>query len=129
MSNAEQLVEAYLAIRAERERIKAEYEEQDKALKEDVTALEAAMLAVCSEVNADSLKTKHGTIMRKLNERYWATDWEEFSKFVIEYQAVELLERRIHQGNFKTFLAEHESDGLPPGVNVHREFGITVRKS
>jgi hypothetical protein len=26
-------------------------------------------------------------------------------------------------------MEEHESDGLPPGVNVLREFGVTVRKA
>jgi len=38
------------------------------------------------------------------------------------------LDRRIHQGNFKEFIAERQEDGLPPGVNVMREFGIVVRK-
>jgi hypothetical protein len=42
--------------------------------------------------------------------------------------AVELFEGRIHQGNFKQFMSEHEGEGLPPGVNVMREFGVTVRK-
>jgi hypothetical protein len=42
---------------------------------------------------------------------------------------VQLLERRIHQGNFKENLAENEADGLPPGVNVMREFGVSVRKA
>jgi hypothetical protein len=38
------------------------------------------------------------------------------------------LERRIHQGNFKEFMSEHANEGLPPGVNVMKELGITVRK-
>jgi len=42
---------------------------------------------------------------------------------------VDCLERRIHQGNFKQFMAEHEQDGLPPGVNVMREYAITVRRA
>jgi hypothetical protein len=47
---------------------------------------------------------------------------------VLEHQALELLERRIHQGNFKEFITERQDEGLPPGVNVMREFGVTVRK-
>jgi hypothetical protein len=39
-----------------------------------------------------------------------------------------LLERRIHQTNFKQFMSEHEGDGLPPGVNAMREFDVTIRK-
>lgn len=127
--NVEELVNAYLAIRSERDRILRQYESEDAALKSDLSEIEAMMLAVCNEVNADSIKTQHGTVMRKLNERYYCNDWDNFRKFVLEQEAVELLEKRIHQGNFKQFLSEHEGDGLPPGVNIMREFGISVRKS
>lgn len=131
MSNVdvEQLVTAYLALRSERERILREFELQDNALKADMSQLEAAMLQVCNDVNANSIKTQHGTVMRKLSERFYCTDWDNFSKFVLEQEAVGLLEKRIHQSNFRQFMEEHEKDGLPPGVNVMREFGITVRKS
>jgi len=128
-ANVEELVSAYLAIRAERDRILREYEMADSALKSDMAEIEAMMLAVCNDVNADSIKTQHGTVMRKLNERFFCNDWDGFRKFVLEHQVVELLEKRIHQGNFKQFLSEHEGDGLPPGVNIMREYGISVRKS
>jgi hypothetical protein len=67
--------------------------------------------------------------MRKLNERYFCQDWDNFRKFVVENASLELLEKRIHQGNFKQYMAENEADGLPPGVSVMREYGITVRKA
>ena len=128
MSNLEDLVKAYLTIRVEREKILHEYEEQDKKLKEDMTLIEQSMLRVCNDTNADSIKTQHGTVIRKLNERFYCNDWDNFRNFVLDNEAVELLERRIHQGNFKEFMSEHQQDGLPPGVNVMREFGIVVRK-
>jgi hypothetical protein len=127
--DVEELVSAYLAIRSERERILRQYEVEDTALKSDMAEVEAMMLAVCNDVNADSIKTQHGTVMRKLNERFFCNDWDGFRKFVLEHEAVELLEKRIHQGNFKQFISEHEGDGLPPGVNIMREYGISVRKS
>ena len=129
VGNTDELVSAYLGIRSRREQLLREYETADAALKEDLAKLEAVMLEMCNAVNADSIKTKHGTVMRKLNERFFCRDWDNFYKFVLENEAVQLLERRIHQGNFKEFLKEHESDGLPPGVNVMREFGISVRKA
>lgn len=129
MGNTDELVEAYLLIRSEREKLLREYELADAKLKEDMAQLEVVMLEMCNAVNADSIKTKHGTVMRKLNERYFCQDWDNFYKFVLDNEAVQLLERRIHQGNFKEFLKDHESDGLPPGVNVMREFGVSVRKS
>jgi predicted component of viral defense system (DUF524 family) len=127
-SNLEELVQIYLTIRTEREKILTAYETQDKAFKDELNVLEQAMLAICNDTNADSIKTQNGTVIRKMNERFYCNDWDNFKKFVLEHQAVELFERRIHQGNFKEFMSEHKDDGLPPGVNVMREFGITVRK-
>ncbi len=129
MGNTDELVEAYLAIRSQREKLARDYEATDNALKEDMAKLEAVMLEMCNSVNADSIKTRHGTVMRKLNERFFCQDWENFYKFVLDNEAVQLLERRIHQSNFKEFMKDHDGDGLPPGVNVMREFGISVRKA
>lgn len=129
VGNTDELVSTYLVIRSERERILREYEVADAKLKEDMAKLEAVMLEMCNAVNADSIKTAHGTVMRKLNERYFCQDWDNFYKFVLDNEAVQLLERRIHQSNFKEFLKEHVDDGLPPGVNVMREYGISVRKA
>jgi len=127
--SVEDMVDAYLAIRMERDRLQKAYEEKDKALKADMTEIEALMLSVCNSMEADSIKTSYGTVIRKLNERFYCNDWEGFKQFVLEHEAVDLFERRIHQGNFKQFMAEHPQDGLPPGVNVMREFAVTVRKS
>lgn len=127
--NTEEVVTAYLNIRTEREKILREYEARDAKLKEDLAKLEAALLDICNTINADSIRTSHGTVMRKLSERFFCQDWENFRKFIIDNASLELLEKRIHQGNFKQYMAEHESDGLPPGVSVMREYGITVRKA
>ena len=128
-SNTDELVEAYLLIRSERDKLRNEYELADARLKEDMTKLEAVMLDICNSVNADNIKTRHGTVMRKLNERFFCQVWDHFYKFVLDNEAVQLLERRIHQSNFREFLKENESDGLPPGVNVMREYGVSVRKA
>jgi hypothetical protein len=127
--DTEKVVEAYLAIRNERDRIRHEYEAQDARLVEDLKKVEAVLLSLCNSINADSVKTSLGTVMRRLNERYYCSDWDNFRKFVLENEALELFEKRINQGNFKQFLETHEGDGLPPGVSVMREYGITVRKA
>ena len=126
--NTDQLVEAFITLRNERDRLRNEYEAQDAVIKEEMTTLEQALLAICNETNATSIKTDKGTVIRKLNERFFCSDWDNFREYVLEHQALELLERRIHQGNFKEFITERQDEGLPPGVNVMREFGVTVRK-
>lgn len=128
MADVDELVKTYLTIRGARERIHAEYEEQDKKLKKELQTIEQQLLSVCNDTKTNGFKTESGSVTRRLNERFYCNDWDNFRKFVIDNDAVELLERRIHQGNFKEFMAGHETDGLPPGVNVMREFSITVRK-
>lgn len=126
--NTDQLVETFITLRNERDRMRNEWEAQDAKIKEEMTVLEQALLSICNEANATSIKTEKGTVIRKLNERFFCSDWDNFREYVLEHQALELLERRIHQGNFKEFIAEREAEGLPPGVNVMREYGVTVRK-
>lgn len=121
-------VSTFLVIRSERERLLREYETADSALKNDMEELKAAMLAKCNEINADSIKTPLGTVIRSMKERYTCNDWDGFYKFVLENEVPQLLEKRIHQGNFKQYYTETQAEGLPPGVNVMREFDITVRK-
>ena len=124
----DELVKVYLTIRSAREKMKAEWEAQVRTLEAEMKVLELNFMVTCNESNAKSIRTNNGTVIRKLNERYTVADGESFRKFVLENEAVDLFEARIHQGNFKEFIKERQADGLPPGVNVMREFTIVVRK-
>jgi len=128
MSDLDELVKIYLTIRSERDRLEGEWKDKLKEIEGELSILSQQMLAVCNESNATSIKTEQGTVIKKLNERYTLSDRGAFDEFVRENDAVELYEARIHQGNFKEFIAEHIDEGLPPGVNVMREFTIVVRK-
>lgn len=127
--DTETMVRAYLNIRSERERLAREFEAKDAELKEDMTVIEQVMLQACDGINATSIKTNKGTIIKSVRERYGCSDWDIFRKFVYDNNALDLFEKRIHQGNMKEFMSEHKDDGLPPGLNVSREYVITVRKS
>ena len=129
MADAEILVETYLTIRRKRETLKAEYESQDGDLKRDMEQIEAALLDICNTTNVNGLRTQHGTVTRQVKDRFFCTDWDNFKKFIETEGSIDLLERRIHQKNFKEFMAERKGDGLPPGVNALREYDITVRKA
>jgi hypothetical protein len=126
--NLEELVKTYLTIRTAREKLEASWKVEDSEFEQEMKMLEQSMLTVCNETNASSIRTGSGTVIRSLKERFTTNDWDNFKKFILENEAVDLLERRIHQGNFKEFIAERRDDGLPPGVNVMREFTIVVRK-
>jgi len=129
VNDTEELVSDYLEIRKMRESLKANYDAEDEELKEAMEEIKAAILAICNENNQNGFKTDSGTVTRQVKERYFCTDWDNFRKFVENEGSIDLLERRIHQRNFKEFMSERVGDGLPPGVNALREYDIVVRKA
>tara|TARA_R110000744_G_scaffold91915_1_gene178166 strand:+ start:1420 stop:1833 length:414 start_codon:yes stop_codon:yes gene_type:complete len=124
----EKLVKTYITIRDERNRLQREYDTKDKDLANDLISIEQALLSSCNEIGADSMRTEFGTVIKSTRENFVCGDWDNFKKFVLENEAVELLQQRIHQSNFKEFLSDREDEGLPPGISTMREFKITVRK-
>jgi hypothetical protein len=126
--STDKIVEVYIKIRDERSKLKEEFEDKDKVLSEKMQMLSEKLLEVCHEVGADSIKTAAGTIMRKVDTRYWTTDWEAMYDFISEHDVFPLLEKRLHQTNLKQFLEENP-DVLPIGLQADRKFTVTIRRS
>lgn len=124
----DELVKTYLTIRGHREILAKDFEIKDSELKSELVSIEQALLAECNNINADSIRTGSGTIVKTLKENYICSDWDNLKDFILENKVVELLQQRIHQTNFKEFMQNHQGDGLPPGINVMREYNIVVRK-
>jgi hypothetical protein len=122
------MVKTYLTIRDEKERLAREHEMKDRELANDLAQIEQVLLSSCNDINADSIRTSVGTIIKTTRENFVCSDWDNFKDYVMEHQAIELLQQRIHQANFKEFLSGREEEGLPPGISTMREFKVTVRK-
>ena len=126
--SAEKLAEIYVKVRDARAALKERFEEEDTVLKEQLDTLAAKMLELCKDIDADSIRTSAGTIIRKVDTRYWTTDWESMYDFIHDNDAYPLLEKRIHQTNMKQFLEEHP-DKLPVGLQADSKYTIVVRRS
>jgi hypothetical protein len=125
---ADKLVKAYIKLRDARAVLKSEYEAQDAVLLEKVATIESKLLEFCKESGADGIKTPFGTASRTVKERFFTSDWDSFRRFVKNHDALDLFEKRIHQGAMKEFL-ESNPDLRPEGLNVTREYTITIRKA
>ena len=117
----------YIKIRDKRAANKKVFEAEDQDLEEQMKVLAQEMLDVCKDMNADSIRTPHGTIMRSIKSRYWTNDWHSFHLFVKENEALELIEKRISQNNMASFLEENP-DKCPPGLNVDSRYAVVVRR-
>lgn len=121
------LVEAYIKQR----NIIYEKEDAHKAemevLRRELDVIGDQLLNVCNDQNADSIKTASGTVSRRIQSRFWASDWQSIYDFVMQHDAPYLLEKRIHNGNMKTFL-EDNPDLHPAGLQVESKYVVQVRK-
>ena len=126
--SAEKLAEIYVKVRDARSALKERFEAEDSTLKEQLDLLAAKMLDLCKDIDADSIRTGAGTIIRKVDTRYWTTDWDAMYQFVEEHEAFPLLEKRIHQTNMKQFLEENP-DLLPIGLQADSKYTIVVRRN
>lgn len=106
----------------------ADLENQVKDLKAKREKIQSALNDICRQMNVDGLKTSVGTLTRSIKTRYWTDDWPSMYQFLKEHDALELMEKRIAQGNMKTFLAENP-DILPPGIQQQNEFSIVIRRN
>lgn len=121
------LVEAYVAIRDEKRALEQSVAEKVKELDDQLSIISNALNDLCKELGADSIRTGHGTVIRSVKTKYWTNDWPSIYDFIKEHNAFELLEKRIHQSNMKQFLEENE-DVHPMGLNMDKEYAITIRK-
>ena len=128
MSDASKLVQVYIKIRDARDLKKKQMEEELAQLEEQMGAVESELLEICKATGQDGGKTQFGSFTRSVKTRYWTSDWDSMYKFIREHDAPELLERRIHQGNFSEFLQQNP-DTMPAGVNVESKYSITVRRA
>ena len=124
----EELVKTYLTIREAKSNLYREYQAKNGQLEEELKQIEIVLLDECSQIGADSIRTNAGTVTRTVKEDYTCGNWDEFKQFIIQENALELLQQKIHQSNFKEFMANHGGEGLPPGISSVREFRATVRK-
>ena len=124
--DANQLVKVYIKIRDAKERKVKQHEEELAVLEQQLDTVEQELLAICKATGQDGGKTESGSFTRTVKTRYWTSDWDSMYQFIKDHDAPELLERRVHQGNFKDFIQENP-DKMPEGMNVDARYSITVR--
>lgn len=122
------LVEVFLKIRERRSELKREFEAQDEKLKADQAKLEAAMLQHLNAAGLDSARTAQGTFYKQESLKPSASDWVAVYDFIKDNDAFDMLERRIKKDFVKDYMEMNE--GVPPpGVSVHREYEVRVRRA
>lgn len=126
--DATKLVAVYIKMRDAKDALAREYEAKLNEIKEQMEAIEQALLEICKTTGQDGGRTTYGTFTRTVKTRYWTNDWGSMHSFIKENDALHLLEQRIHQTNMQEFLRDNPNL-LPQGLNADARYAITVRRS
>ncbi len=123
----DRLAKVYIKIRDKIAEMTRDYESQVEALKAQQATVADSIKEQLRATNALSAKTEYGTVSLVTKIRYEAMDRDAFKAFVLEHQAIDLLELRIAQLNMGKFL-EANPGVVPQGLNVRSEIQVSVRK-
>lgn len=125
--SVEEMVLAYRRIRDAIRDKEEQHKEELADLKEQLDVVAGALLDICNNLDVDSLRTEAGTVSRRVNTRYWTSDWDAMYRFIKEQDAPFLLEQRIHNSNMKQYLADNPGL-LPVGLQADSKYIVQVRK-
>lgn len=122
-----QLSATYIKIREAKLARKHAWEAEEAAFDARLTMIEGHMLRHLNQHGMESVRTDGGTFYKQESIKPNIVDDVAFFAWVKDNDAFDALERRVKVGFIKDFAEAHEG-GLPPGLNVSREWVVRVRK-
>lgn len=125
--NYEQAAEKYLALRDQLDALEREHKANKAKLTESLDVLESWFTAKAQEDGLETIRTPHGT-------GYWSTHHsatvaarDDFFKFCVDNDMLDLIESRASKIAVKSFIEGH---GVPPpGINFSSTRVFNFRKS
>lgn len=123
----DKLVRIYRKIKTRVQELTTNYETELAQLEGQLDVIAMAMKDQMQALGVTSVKTAEGTAVLATQTRYSAQDWDAFKRFMVENDALDLVERRIAQSNMAQFL-EQNPDKVPPGLNTNSKYTVSVRK-
>ena len=123
----DRLAKVYIKIRNKKADLTREYDTEVAALDAQLDKISSVMKEQLRALDILSAKTEYGTVSIITKTKYVAQDREAMKQFIIDHQAIDLLEMRIAQLNMKKFLEENPGV-VPTGLNILSEITISVRK-
>lgn len=120
-------VATYVQLRDLRDRISKEAKEKVAQIDDVLDKLEAEMLQTLQAMGVESMRTEAGTAFKTLKRRTPVANWDAALAFIQQNKLWHFLERRVSSAAVTEYMAEHGS--APPGIAVHEEQTINIRRS
>jgi len=121
------LTKVFVKIRDARSALKAEFTRKDDELKEQQRQIRVALLQHLLATKSDNVGTEFGTAYKSEDWQAGCSDWAIFHEFCREHDLLNLMEKRVSVAALREYM-ENNGGRLPPGVSLHREVTVNVRR-
>lgn len=123
----DELAAKYLQIREKKQELVNQHKEKVAKIDAILSKLEIAMLEELNSAGIESARTKAGTVYKSTQKRVGVADWDAVLDFIRQNEFWSMLERRVNKSAVEQW--ETEEGSLPPGLNIHSEIKVNVRRS
>jgi hypothetical protein len=120
-------VETYVQLRDLKDRINKEAKEKVAQLTAAMDNLEAEMLEEMRRLGVESMRTEAGTAYKTIKRRTPVANWDAALDFIRQHGLWHFLERRVSSGAVTEYMTEHGE--VPPGIAIHEEQTVNIRRS
>jgi len=122
-----ELITSYLKLRDKKREMERLHKEALAPFNETLAKIEMALAKVMEETGLENLPGGGGTAYRSTRTSVTVDDWDTFMGWVKKHEAWHMLERRAAKTAVDELL--QETDELPPGISMTREYVVQVRKT
>lgn len=127
MATMDQVVEAYLKLRAHRDTVVKRQKEELAPVQDQLNKLLAWTHGQLISQGQKNARVDSGTCFLQTDTSIVVEDWAQTIEFIKTTGQFELLEKRVSKGVVQEFI---ESTGtIPPGVKVTSDISCHIRKS
>ena len=150
------LAAVHQKIKEKRAALAAEFARVDAELKEEQATLRRHLLTLLNATGGTSVNTPAGTVYRRKVVKAAGADWAAIWEWQKQNDAPDLMQKRLNVGFIEDYIEAHGKpenpahvanegtphevwwDGsawvqpwtaIPPGINLHTEFDVSIRKS
>lgn len=123
----DELASKYLQIREKKQELVNQHKEKVAQIDAILDKLEIAMLEELNNAGIESARTKAGTVYKTTLKRVGVADWDTVLDFIRQNKYWTMLERRVNKTAVEQW--EIEEGSIPPGLNIHSEIKVNVRRS
>lgn len=124
--NVDQVIAAYMKLRANKDAIEGEVKTKVADIKAKMEKLEAWIKTQADAQGVTSFKTKHGTAFLTTTDYANVADWDAVLEFIQSKGAFEMLEKRVSKTAVRNYVENDKF--VPPGVNYGTKLEVNVRK-